>query len=145
MADSTVGTWTGWKFAVPQLGAYNYGYYQKLSVGSAEADLISGAYGYWDCFGADEVAISLVNNSTKNATVKFFSSEDETIGSTHSALNWDQEPDGDTSYTLGSIGSSDGPRLKKIINGPVRWCKVRISHSAATSIGSVECYVHMKT
>jgi len=144
MSGTTNGSWTGWKFIVPQLGAYNYGYYTDISIGSAEANLVST--GAWDCLGADQIMISLVNNSTKDATVKFFTSEDETIGSpTHSALEWDQEPDAATTYTLGSTGHASGPRLKKALDGPVRWAKVRIYHTTVTSVGSVDCYVHMKT
>lgn len=108
----------------------------SIDIGSSEGDLFKYQLGG----GCERLSVCIKNNTYKQMTVKFFTTEDETITSTHVATEWDQEPDVSTAYTVGSLGSAAGNRLKKILVGPFKAWKLRGYHTTVTSTGSVEVY-----
>lgn len=89
--------------------------------------------------GASKIMVSFYNDHAANdATVKLWSSEMLGIpASVHAAAEWDQEPDGATTYTVSAKG-----RLKRGLYGPMNWFKVRALDGVGTT-GDMKITIHM--
>jgi len=80
--------------------------------------------------GAGRLMVTFYNDDAANdATIKFWTSDMLGIpNSTHATSEWDQEPDGATTYTVAAKG-----RLKRGIVGPVNWFKIRALDGVGTT------------